>query len=448
MTLSRILSAAGDSPVLFEDGRWWSGSELLTAGLTLAGRLAGPTAIVARCSKAASVVAAAVCAEAATVNVTYLDPSLDHASLGIRAASGYPRDRCGSDGPADAGWLLEERATAVSPLVAPLGEPSYSFMSSGSTATPNRIVRSVRATSVDSPRIADAVYQGHDGVVLAAPCFHLYGFSHLVAALGRGLRVWAVTPSASLSVIAAAVDRPEVQVFTGLPFHLDLVLRSSSTGVFSGLSALLSSAGRLSRSVIDQALAAALPLYNIYGSTETGTLAIGDARSVPDPFGYVGQPLPGVEIRLTRSADSDEGPLHIRTDGLAEGIIRDGDYLPGLTVDGWFPTTDIGRMGPKGLWLVGRQAEFLKVAGARVSCARIREVLLRCPGVHDAEVFGVEDKVRGEVPACRVVLEPGTSVGHLHGWCAAELNPIEVPRSIEPVDHIPRSATGKIMRWL
>ncbi|MDG4788006.1 hypothetical protein O7626_19025 [Micromonospora sp. WMMD1102] len=105
-------------------------------------------------------------------------------------------------------------------------------------------------------------------------------------------------------------------------------------------------------------------------------------------------------------------------------------------------------MGPKGVWLVGRQAEFLKVAGTRVSCARIREVLLRCPGVHDAEVFGVEDKIRGEVPACRVVLDPGVSVGRLHEWCAAELSPIEVPRIIEPVDHIPRSATGKIMRWL
>ncbi|WP_422753555.1 AMP-binding enzyme [Micromonospora sp. WMMD708] len=92
--------------------------------------------------------------------------------------------------------------------------------------------------------------------------------------------------------------------------------------------------------------------------------------------------------------------------------------------------------------------ERLKVAGTRVSCARIRDVLLRFPGMHDAEVFGMEDKARGEVPACRVVLGPGTSVGRLHGWCAAELNPVEVPRSIEPVDHIPRSATGKIMRWL
>ncbi|MDG4788005.1 AMP-binding protein [Micromonospora sp. WMMD1102] len=210
--------------------------------------------------------------------------------------------------------------------MAPLGETSYSFMSSGSTATPNRIVRSMHATSVDSPRIADAVYQGQHGVVLAAPCFHLYGFSHLVAALGRGLRVWAVRPSASLSVLAAAVDRPDVQVFTGLPFHLDLILRSSSTGVLSGLSAFLSSAGRLSRSAVDQSLAAALPLHNIYGSTETGTLAIGDVRAVPDPFGYVGQPLPGVEIRLARSADPDEGLLHVRTDGLADGIIRNDDY--------------------------------------------------------------------------------------------------------------------------
>jgi acyl-coenzyme A synthetase/AMP-(fatty) acid ligase len=262
-----------------------------------------------------------------------------------------------------------------------------------------------------------------------------------------GLRVWAAKPSATLSVLSAAVDRPDVQVLTGLPFHLDLILGSSSTDVFSRLAAVMSSAGKLHSETIEQSLTASLPLFNIYGSTETGTLAVGDMRSVSDPLGYVGRPLPDVEIRLATSPDSDEDVLHVRTGGLADGVIRGSHYDDRLAVDGWFPTSDIARVEPKGIWLVGRQADFLKVAGVRVSCSRIREVLLRYSGVADVEVFGVEDKVRGEVPACRVVLNSGVSVESLRTWCAAELSPVEIPRFIESVDHIPRSATGKIMRW-
>lgn len=437
MIFSRILSDAKESPVLFEDGKWWSGGELLSAGLALADQLADQTGIVCRSPKTTSIIAAAVSAEATDANVTYVDPNLDLGAVGIEVETWS----AGLEG------VAKERVAVDSPLVEPLRTISYGFMSSGSTATPNRVVRSVQATSVDSTRIAGAVYQGYSGVVLAAPSFHLYGFSHLVAALGMGLRVWAAKPSATLSVLSAAVDRPDVQVFTGLPFHLDLILGSSTTDVFSRLAAIISSAGKLHSETIEQSLIASLPLFNVYGSTETGTLSIGDMRSVSDPLGYVGRPLPDVEIRLA-SPDSDEDVLHVRTGGLADGVIRGTHYDEGLAVDGWFPTSDIGRVEPKGIWLVGRQADFLKVAGMRVSCSRIREVLLRYSGVADVEVFGVEDKVRGEVPGCRVVLNPGFSVESLRTWCAAELGPVEVPRFIESVDHIPRSATGKIMRWL
>lgn len=431
MIISTVLAEARTSPLLHERGRWLTGGELMAAGLIMAERLAGSPALVCRGTSTAAVLAAAVAAETLGVAVTFVDPRMGLSTVGIVAED-------------DGRDVVTERIAPDSPLRTPLGRTGYGFLSSGSTATPTRVIRGPAVVRIDGKQIARAVYSGRRGVALAAPSFYLYGFSHLVAALTSGLVVRAVRTSATTSSLAAAASA-DVQIFVGLPFQLDLVLDTGGGSAFAALEAVVSSAGRLGPETIERSLAAGLPLYNAYGSTETGTLSVGEVGAVANPVGYVGRPLAGVEARVTTSPNSDLSTLQVRTGGLADGVVRERRYTGILAADRWYSTSDVVRCDESGIWLIGRQTDFLKVAGTRVSCLRIRSVILRHPGVVDAEVFGVDDRMRGEVPACRVVLRPDTSVDDLQAWWRDVLTTDEVPRVVDHVDRIPRSATGKVV---
>ncbi len=436
MIFNEALSAAGDLAVLYEGGAWVSGTDMVAAGLAAAAELAGATALVCRSASVATIMTAALAAERLGVNVTFVDPRLAPEAVGIGT----------DDVPSAVGPdVSAERIGPGSALLAPLQRTGYSFLSSGSTAMPTRVIRPADVTLADSQQIAHAVYAEHGDVVLATPCFHSYGFSHLTAALVRGRRVLAVRPNATTSTLSAAAAVEGAQVFVGLPLHLDLVLGSAGERAFTALRTIVSSAGRLGADTVERSLAAGLPVYNAYGSTETGTLAIGEVRTVADPVGYVGSPLAGVEIRLARDSGSGPGILEVRTSALASGIVRSDRYVDIGASDGWYSTGDVASVAEQGVWLLGRRADFLKVSGIRVSCPRIREIVLRHPAVTDVVVFGVADKIRGEVPACRVVANSGLSVEELQAWCRGVLSPEEVPRVVEFVDHIPRSATGKAL---
>jgi crotonobetaine/carnitine-CoA ligase len=93
---------------------------------------------------------------------------------------------------------------------------------------------------------------------------------------------------------------------------------------------------------------------------------------------------------------------------------------------------------------------MLKVGGENVSVLEVEAVLLEHPGVLDAAVVGVPDPVRDEVPVAFVV--PGTDTSDslaadLTAWCDQRLSGPRRPRQIHLVDHLPRTAVGKIQRF-
>jgi carnitine-CoA ligase len=120
----------------------------------------------------------------------------------------------------------------------------------------------------------------------------------------------------------------------------------------------------------------------------------------------------------------------------------------GLT---WLDTGDLGRVDAAGeVEFVGRGGDMLKVAGENVSILEIEGVLVDHPGVVDAAVVGVPDPIRDEVPIAFVVPgadASGTLVAELETWCDERLSGPRRPREIHVVDHLPRTAVGKIQRF-
>jgi long-chain acyl-CoA synthetase len=102
------------------------------------------------------------------------------------------------------------------------------------------------------------------------------------------------------------------------------------------------------------------------------------------------------------------------------------------------------------LYIVDRAKDMINVGGAKVYPRDVEEVLHRHPAVADAVVVGIPDLDRGEAVKAYIALKPD------HTWTAEEvdafLRPVlasyKLPKSIEFVDAVPRSASGKALRRL
>jgi len=100
------------------------------------------------------------------------------------------------------------------------------------------------------------------------------------------------------------------------------------------------------------------------------------------------------------------------------------------------------------LFVTDRLKELIKVKGRQVAPAMLEGVLLEHPDIVDAAVIGVADEERGEVPRAFVVMRPGGAVGadEILAFVEARVAPYERLHSVNFIEQIPKSPSGKILR--
>ena len=92
--------------------------------------------------------------------------------------------------------------------------------------------------------------------------------------------------------------------------------------------------------------------------------------------------------------------------------------------------------------------ELINRGGEKIAPAEVDDVLATHPAVAEAAVFSVPDRLLGEDIAAAGVLAPGLSATakDLRRWMLDRINSHKVPRRIWFVEHLPRTATGKVQR--
>jgi len=121
------------------------------------------------------------------------------------------------------------------------------------------------------------------------------------------------------------------------------------------------------------------------------------------------------------------------------------ESLPG----GELRTGDVGFMDPDGwFYLVDRKKDMINAAGYKVWPREVEDVLYGHPAVREAAVVGVPDEYRGETVKAYVSLKPGATVTEeeLIGFCKQQMAAYKYPRSIDFVEDLPKTTTGKILR--
>lgn len=374
-----------------------------------------------------------------------------------------PDDMLSLDGLVRAGAADRAGLAAAKAAVTP-DDPLIIVYTSGTTGQPKGAVHS-HVTLRNAENIVRWMHIEPGDVILGhMPFYHVAGAIASVepAILQTGTIVtmaqWA--PDAALAAIAAE----RVNIMGGIPTHfIDLIAQKRQDPVdTSSLKSAWIGGADVSPTVAKAAhdVLGLEALMAVYGMTETS--AVTTFARFEDPLEVTcdnrGLPVGEFEVRVvdleTRKPlpAGQEGEVCVR----GHSVMLEYFRAPEATAaafegDGWFKTGDLGRFDADGyLKITGRAKEMFIVGGSNAYPAEIERTLQAHGDVKQAVVVGVPHARLGEVGHAFIELEPGVhgDAAALIDWCKARLADYKVPRKVAFVDDFPRTATGKIQRFL
>lgn len=198
-------------------------------------------------------------------------------------------------------------------------------------------------------------------------------------------------------------------------------------------------------------------LWEGYGSTEGRATVVNSAEWLLRP-GTVGRPLPGGDIKILDDAGAEcppgvNGNVFIRpSDGRQFEYLNDQVKTRAAWRDGYFSVGDVGYLDDEGwLFLTGRTADIINVAGSNVYGAEVEMVLMQHSHLTGAAVIGVPSERHGEEVLAVIEAGPGhyaprVLVTELEALCKRSLAEYKQPERFEFRDQLPRSPEGKLLK--
>ncbi|MDQ1247354.1 MAG: long-chain acyl-CoA synthetase [Actinomycetota bacterium] len=293
-----------------------------------------------------------------------------------------------------------------------------------------------------------------DVVLLILPLFHSYALNAVLGMLAMHGAA-AVLPERFDPVRALAqVKRHGVTVVATAPPVYQAWSELPRIGeALAGVRMMLSGAAPLTRELHEAFTAATgLPVWEGYGMTEASPVVTSTIVSGRPKPGSVGQPLPGVEVKLCDEEghevdEGDPGEVVVRGPNLFSGYWPDGHGGP--DDEGWWATADVAIFDHEGdLQLVDRRNDLIIVSGFNVYPREVEEALFRIPGVREAAVMGVASETTGEAVKAILIVEDDVELDAeaVIAACRTRLARFKCPTLVEFVTELPHSGTGKISK--
>lgn len=169
-----------------------------------------------------------------------------------------------------------------------------------------------------------------------------------------------------------------------------------------------------------------------------------------------GYAIPGVELRVVDANDQDVpsdghsiGEIIARGDGIMNGYWRQPEATAQALRGGWFHTGDMATWNEDGyILIVDRKKDIIVSGGENISSLEVETTLLSHPALLEAAVIPVPDDKWGEVPKALVVLKPNAQAGEIEliEHCRLHLAHYKCPCSVEFLESLPRTGTGKVLK--
>lgn len=336
---------------------------------------------------------------------------------------------------------------------------------SGTTGKPKGVVTTHANLRAQITALVEAWgWTAEDRILLVLPLHHVHGIVNVV-----GCALWSggaceMLPKFEAEETWKRIESGRLSVFTAVPTIYARLIAAWEAAP-PERRATMSAACRRLRLMISGS--AALPVQTLetwreisghtllerYGMTELGMALTNPLHGERRP-GFVGAPLPGVDVRVVDEggnpvAPGAPGEIEVRGSNVFLEYWRRPEATAAAFRDGWFKTGDTAVLEEGFYRILGRSSvDIIKTGGFKVSALEIEEELRTHVAIAECAVVGVPDEEWGERVSAAVELTPGweLSLAALQTWSKERLAPYKVPRALRIVAALPRNAMGKVLK--
>lgn len=358
--------------------------------------------------------------------------------------------------------LAADAPPPVHPMSVDLAGVVYT---SGSTGE----AKGVAHTHANMTFVADSIieYLGMDEterVLCVLPLSFGYGLFQLLTCVRAGATVVLEPGFAFAGRVVSVLEEQRITALPGVPtvFQVLLTLKGLAERELPHLRVLTNAGAGLPEQTA-QELRKAFPgarLYLMYGQTEAQRICYLPPEQVDERPTSVGIAIPGTEAWVEDAdgnvaAPGAVGELMVRGSHVMQGYWDNPEATAAKLRPGRWPwerqmaTGDLFRRDEDGyLYFVSRRDDIIKSRGEKVVPREIEEILHAAPGVREAAVVGVPDKLLGEAVIAHVApqAEQELDAGALRRLCAERLEDYMVPKQVVIHDELPRTGNGKLDR--
>ena len=339
---------------------------------------------------------------------------------------------------------------------------------SGTTNKPKGVVTThINIEAQISTLINAWAWSSNDRITCVLPLHHVHGIINVV-----GCSLWAgatcyFTAGFSPKLIFELIEQDKLNVFMAVPTIYYKLIAYIETLAMNEQNSLRESmkkfrlmvcgSAALPVSVMDKWLQiSGHKLLERYGMTELG-MAISNPYDGDRKAGYVGIPLPGVQIKL-----ADENHVQVEDQMPGEILVKGANVFKeywqrpeatqaSFTNDGWFKTGDIAVIENGYYRIMGRQSvDIIKSGGYKISALEIEEVLRTNEMILDCAVVGINDDEWGELIVAAIVLKPDFinefNDKKVSDWIVNYIASYKKPRRYLILNDLPRNAMGKVVK--
>jgi malonyl-CoA/methylmalonyl-CoA synthetase len=336
---------------------------------------------------------------------------------------------------------------------------------SGTTNLPKGVVTTHSNIEAQVSTLIEAwQWQASDHILCVLPLHHVHGIINVVScALWAGATV-EFLPNFSEKSVFEVFSLGKINVFMAVPtIYFKLITyweqqnEAQQTEISETLTKfrlMVSGSAALPVSVLEKwEKISSHTLLERYGMTEIG-MGISNPYIGERKPGFIGKPLPGVEIRLVDEQNNNvnpDEPGEIQLKG--KTIFQEYWNKPeatqkAFTEDGWFKTGDIAVVEKEYYKILGRDSvDIIKSGGYKISALEIEEILRKHPEIIDCSVVGIANEEWGEIVGAAIISKDNNLIiNELTTWMKEQMPAYKCPRIYKSITELPKNAMGKVVK--
>lgn len=357
---------------------------------------------------------------------------------------------------------IAAREPGPPPVIAADDANAAIIYTSGTTGRPKGVTLSHKNLAANTDSIlAYLALTAADRSLNVLPFYYSYGNSilhtHLAVGASIVLENSLMYPHAILEKMAAE----SATGFAGVPSTYALLLSRTRLEQYDlrTLRYVTQAGGAMAPAHIAR-LKAALPhvrIFVMYGQTEaTARLTYLPPERLEEKLGAAGIAIPNVRLEIRDEhghalPPGVVGEIYATGDNIMRGYWDDAAATAQALTAGWLKTGDLASMDAEGfVFIQGRRSDMIKTGAHRINPKEIEETIAEIDGVAEVAVVGIADELLGQAIKAIVVPRPDATLTALavRAHCHKHLAAYKIPRHIEFVPSLPKTASGKVQRYL